>query len=140
MKNLRKEVFALCLIMLSLSIMTVHAQVDKKLAKAETNFCNSINTFAQSLVTLDAINENSTMDEFKKAYKSADKAWNKLEKKAAKLEKVEMKESVKAYNKLVDAVNSIEGDVKTSEAAEQINQHIDATAAEISDILSVVCK
>ena len=139
MKNFRKEVIALCIIMMvSLSFVQVNAQ-DKKLEKAETNFCNSLKTFAQSLVTLDGINENSTMDEFRKAYKSANKDWNKLQKKAVKLEKVEMKESVKAYNKLVDAVNNMEGDMKTSEATKQINQHIDATADEISDILSVVC-
>ena len=116
------------------------AQQDKKLVKAEKKFCTSIQNLVSTIETLEVANEGSSMDEFRKAYKSAEKAYNKFEKSAEKLEKVEIKESQQAYNKLVDAVNSIDGDTKTSEAAGQINDHIDATAAEIADILTVVCQ
>jgi ABC-type transport system involved in cytochrome bd biosynthesis fused ATPase/permease subunit len=126
----------ICLLMVS----TVFAQEDKKLAKAEANFCKSLNNLAVALETLDETNANSTMDEFRSAYKAAEKAWNKFQKSAAKLEKVEIKESQKAYNDLVDQVNKIEGDTKTSEAAEQIDMHVDNTAAEIADIMTFICE
>ncbi len=112
---------------------------DKKLIKAETNFCNSLSAFATTLETLDKVNENSTLDEFQTAYKNADKAWKKVKKTAEKLEKVELKESVAAYNKLVDAVNNIDGDTKTGDATAEVNKHVDATASEISDIMNVTC-
>ena len=112
---------------------------DKKLIKAETNFCNSLSAFTTTLETLDKVNENSTLDEFQTAYKNADKAWKKVKKTAEKLEKVELKESVAAYNKLVDAVNNIDGDTKTGDATAEVNKHVDATASEISDIMNVTC-
>ena len=140
MKNLKKELITICVILMSLSFFTSNAQEDKKLAKAETAFCGSITDFAEALINLDAIEDNSTMDEFNKAYKKAEKSWNRLQNKAAKLEKVEIKESVKAYNKLVDAVNNMDGSITTKEANAQINDHIDATAAEIAEIQTVLCE
>ena len=131
---------AMIIVIMTLSFTQSFAQQDDKLVKAENNFCNSLTTFANSLESLDKINENSTMDEFRKAYKNADKAWGKVQKTAAKLEKVEMKESVKAYNQLVDAVNNIDGDTKTSDATNEINKHVDATASQIDDIMTIVCK
>ena len=131
----------LILLLLVLGSFSLMAQEkDAKLVRAETNFCNSLTTFATALETLDEINDDSTMDEFRKAYKSAQKAWKKVQKTAEKLEKVEIKESVAAYNKLVDVVNNIDGETKTAEATSQVNQHVDATADEINDIMSVTCK
>ena len=141
MKNLKKiKALAFSIVMMLLFITQTMAQENSKVEKAEENFCNSVTSFVTALDALDEANENATMDEFKAAYKKADKAYNKMVKRAAKLENVEIKESVKAYNKMVDAINNIEGDAKSSIATDQINEHIDSTADEIADILSVVCK
>ena len=139
--NLMKSILMLLLIM-SLTIVNALAQQDKKLENSEAKFCTSITNFVTALENLDVINSDpgATMDEFNKAYKEAEKAYNKFEKAATKLEKVEIKESQKAYNELVDAVSNIDGDTKTSDATGQINGHIDATAAAIDDISTVVCK
>ena len=136
-----KSILMLLLIM-SLTIVNALAQQDKKLENSEAKFCTSITNFVTALENLDVINSDpgATMDEFNKAYKEAEKAYNKFEKAATKLEKVEIKESQKAYNELVDDVSNIDGDTKTSDATGQINGHIDATAAAIDDILTVVCK
>ena len=137
--NMRKlNLILLLLVFGSLGLMA--QQKDKKLIKAETKFCNSLTAFATALETLDAMNENSSMDEFRTAYNNADKAWKKVQKTAAKLEKVEIKESVAAYNKLVDAVNGIDGETKTGDATAEVNKHVDATADEITDIMSVTCQ
>lgn len=132
------NLFLILIIFGSFSLMA--QQKDAKLIKAEANFCNSIGAFAVSLITLDQVNEDSTMDEFRTAYKSAEKAWKKVQKTAKKLEKVELKESVEAYNKLVDAINSIDGDTKTKEATTQVNKHIDTTADKIRDIMNITCE
>ena len=126
----------------ALTITSVLAQQDKKLENAEAKFCTSVTNFIVALDNFEEVNynPNATMDEFRESYKEAEKAYNKFEKAATKLEKVEIKESQKAYNKLVDAVNKIDGDTKTSDATGQINGHIDNTAAEIADILTVVCQ
>lgn len=141
MKNLKKQiVLVLGIAILLFSFSQLEAQENKKVEKAGNKFCKSANTFVESLIVLDDANATGTYDEFTKAYNKAVKAWNKLEKSAANLEKVEIKESVKAYNKLVDQVNKIENDTKTTDATDQINQHIDSTADEIASILSGVCK
>lgn len=131
--------FVIASFVIVMAIGDAYAQ-DKKLEKAEEKFCNDLQGMADALIKLDDMNENSSMDEFRSAYNDAQKAWNKLEKSAEKLEKVEMKESQKAYNKLVKSIDDIEGDVKTSEAADQIDDNIDATASQISDILTTVCQ
>ena len=141
MKNLLPlKLIAISSIMMLIFITQGMAQENKKVERAEKKFCNSVTSFVTALEVLDEANTSYSMDEFNAAYKKAEKAWNKLVKSADKLEKVEIKESVKAYNKMVDAINEIEGDAKTAETTDQINSHIDATADEIADILTVVCK
>lgn len=137
MKTISTITFSLIMVF---ALSNTMAQQGKKLVKAEKKFCTSIQNLVSAIETLEMANEDSSMDEFRKAYKNAEKAYNKFEKSAEKLEKVEIKESQQAYNKLVDAVNNIDGDTKTAEAAGQIDEHINATAAEIADILTVVCQ
>ena len=132
---------SLILVFLLAFAANVQAQEqDKKLEKAENKFCTSVSNLASSLVTLGEANQTGTMDQFQKAYKGAQKAYNKFEKAATKLEKVEIKESVKAYNNMVDSINKIEGDSKSSEASDQIGGSIDDTATSIADIMTLVCK
>jgi hypothetical protein len=132
---------SLMLVVLLAFTSNVQAQEqDKKLQNAENKFCASVSGLSTSLVTLAEANETGTMDEFKKAYKGAQKAYNKFENAGTKLEKVEIKESVKAYNNMVDAINKIEGDSKSAEASDQIGGNIDDTAASIADIMTLVCK
>ena len=141
MKNLKKQiVLILGIAILLFSFSQLEAQENKKVEKAGNKFCKSANGFVEALIVLDNANATGTYNEFTKAYNKAVKAWNKLEKSAVNLENVEIKESVKAYDKLVDQVKKIENDNKTTDATDQINQHIDSTADEIDSILSGVCK
>ena len=140
-----KHLLNLKLIVISSMMMLIFinqgtAQENTKVAKAEKKFCSSVASFITSLEVLDEANDSSSMDEFNAAYKKADKAYTKMVNSANKLENVEVKESVKAYNKLVNSINKIQGDAKTADATDQINSHIDATADEIADILTVFCK
>ena len=59
---------------------------------------------------------------------------------AEKLENVEIKESVKSYNKLVRSINKIEGKTITVETSNEINQNIDATAAKIDYLMDTECE
>jgi len=74
------------------------------------------------------------------SYDDLNKAYNKVIKKADKLENVEIKESVKAYNNLVDTINDIQSDASDQFSNEQISEHIDVTAAHINDILIGICQ
>lgn len=102
-------------------------------------FCKDLNSFAVAIEALDKANEGTDIDAFNKAYKQADKAWNKLEKSAAKLENIEINQSVKSYHKLEDKINKIESDGTSIYPTGEINAHIDSTFDEIADILTTAC-
>jgi hypothetical protein len=138
-KTLLKPVsMVVAIMLLSLSFSQVLAQ-DKKVDKAEAKFCNSAVSFIESLETLAEANLGTDYDVFVKAYKAADKAWNKLVKSADKLEKVEMKEGVKAYNDLVEQVNKIMDDKKSNDNAEKIGNHITNSISTIKQINGPIC-
>ena len=118
---------------------TVAAQ-DAKVDKAVANFCNKLDGFVTALDVLDSANETGTYDEFTKAYNKAVKAWNKFVKSADKLEKVEYKESEKAYNDLVDAVNLVQGDSIDDQTGKKINKHIDNASDTILSLQTMECK
>ena len=113
---------------------------DAKLDKAEANFCKKLGGLITALNTLDETNETGTDAEFKKAYNNTVKAWNKFVKSADKLERVDYKESVNAYNNIVDAVNLIQGDNIDEQTGKKINEHIDNAAKTISDLLAIECE
>ena len=118
---------------------TASAQ-DAKVDKAVANFCTKLGGLITALDVLDQTNETGTYDEFTKAYNKAVKAWNKFVKSADKLENVEYKESVKAYNNLVDAVNLIQGDKIDSQTGKKIDKHIDSASDTILSLQTMECK
>jgi len=113
---------------------------DAKVDKAEANFCEKLVGLITALNILDETNETGTYDEFTKAYNKTVKAWNKFVKSADKLEKVDYKESVNAYNNIVDAVNLIQQDNIDEQTGKKINEHIDNAANTISDLQVIECK
>ncbi len=115
MKKMR-TVLITALIALFAVLIPVNALAqDAKLEKAEAKLCKKIEGFIIALDNLDNLDVNCTYNEFYKTYNKAGKAWNKMVKAADKLENVAMKESVKAYNELEDAVNLINSDSWTSQ-------------------------
>ena len=118
---------------------TVSAQ-DAKIDKAVADFCNKLDGFIISLNALDQANETGTYKEFDKAYNKAVKAWNKFVKSADKLENVEYKESVNAYNDLVDAVDLIQGEDIDDHTAKKIDKHVDNASDTILSLQTMECK
>ena len=94
----------------------------------------------ESLIILDEASGSGSDDAFNEAYNKSVKDWDKVQKAAEKVEKVEMKESVKAYNNLANTVNRLSKDGVTDDEAKQINAYIKDTAEEINAILSASCQ
>jgi ribosome recycling factor len=127
-------------LLLNLSFTAVKAQDNPKVDKATAKFCNSIDTFLESLVVLDEqlmAGDDKAID---KAYNAAVASWNSMVKDADKLENVEVKESVKSYNSLVDSVNKLSKDGITDDEAKQISANVKSTSDEINAILNSTCK
>ena len=113
---------------------------DAKLEKAEAKFCKTIEGFITALINLDNLSLDCTYQEFNKAYNKAGKAWNKMVKSADKLENVAIKESVKAYNELAEAVNLINSDSWTNQTATKVNKHVDNSSEITVALQSMHCK
>lgn len=139
-KVINRILFSFLLLILSSSFSAVQAQDNPKVDKAMSQLCESSNVFIASLIILDEANNSGDLAAINTAYNKAVKDWDKVEKAAAKVEKVEIKESVKAYNKLVDSVNKMSKDGFTDEESDQLNDYIDDTADEINAILSTFCQ
>ena len=144
LKNRRRPKHAMFIVAL-ISLFAILAPAtslaqDAKVDKAETNFCEKLVGLITALNILDETNETGTYDEFTKAYNKTVKAWNKFVKSADKLEKVDYKESVNAYNNIVDAVNLIQQDNIDEQTGKKINEHIDNAANTISDLQVIECK
>jgi ABC-type transport system involved in cytochrome bd biosynthesis fused ATPase/permease subunit len=134
----KKGAMLIAVMLFTLSFSQVEAQ-NKKVDKAEAKFCTSLVNFVQSLENLLEANEGTDIEAFNKAYKSSDKSWNKLVKSADKLEAVDIKEVVKAYNDIVDQVNKIANNTKSSENTEKIAKHINNSLATFQQISGSVC-
>ena len=124
----------------TLFVPTTASAQDAKIDKAVADFCNKQDGFIISLNALDQANETGTYKEFDKAYNKAVKAWNKFVKSADKLENVEYKESVNAYNDLVDAVNLIQGEDIDDHTAKKIDKHVDNASDTILSLQTMECK
>lgn len=130
-------VFAL--VVLTVSYTQVMGQ-DEKIEKAEAIFCENVNNFLASLNDLEAANLRMDIGNFTDAYKSVDKAWNKLVKSAKKLEKIDLKEGVNAYNKLVETLEIVvNNNVKSSVNADKITKQVAKSREIISQINSSAC-
>lgn len=140
MTNFVKRVFMVfALVVLTVSYTQVMGQ-DEKIEKAEAIFCENVNNFLASLNDLEAANLRMDIGNFTDAYKSVDKAWNKLVKSAKKLEKIDLKEGVNAYNKLVETLEIVvNNNVKSSVNADKITKLVAKSREIISQINSSAC-
>jgi hypothetical protein len=136
MKNLK----GFGIIVFSALMILVSCTGEQKVEIANKEFCSSLKTFSKALDNLDLANEGTDVNAFDKAYEKAANDWDKLVSSAEHLEDVQINESVKAYNKMVDKINKISADGKTVDDADQINQEIDATSDKISKLMTTECK
>ena len=138
--TLRTLLVAALISIFAVFVPTTASAQDAKVDKAVANLCNKLDGLITALVVLDQANETGTYKEFTKSYNKAVKAWNKFVKSADKLENVEYKESVNAYNDLVDAVNLIEGDKVDKGTSNKINKHVDNASDTILSLQTMHCK
>lgn len=140
MTNFVKRVFvAFAVVVLTVSFTQVIGQ-DEKVAKAEAKLCENVNNFLASLKDLEAANLRMDIGNFTDAYKSVDKSWNKLVKSANKLEKVDIKEGVKAYNNLVETLERVvNNNFKSSVNSDNITKQIAKSRETINQINSSFC-
>jgi uncharacterized protein with ParB-like and HNH nuclease domain len=136
MKNLKQ----FGLLMFGILIILTSCTGEQRKERAEKEFCEDLTSFAKALDNLEIAGEGTDVKTFNRAYNKADREWNELVKSANHLENVEIKESVKAYNKLVKSVNKINGETITAETADDINNNINATADKIDYLMTTECK
>ena len=135
MENLKKMRYLL----FGVLVLIISCTGNQKRKIAEKEFCNHLTTFANALDNLAVANKGTDVNAFSEAFDKADRAWNRLEGSAENLEEIQMEQSAKAYNKLVDQVNTIAANPDNTDANYQITQQIQSTADELAGIQTVVC-
>ena len=126
--------------MLGILMLLASCTGKQKKEHAEKEFCEDLTSFSKALEKLEIAGDGTDVKTFNKAYDKANREWNELVKSAEHLENVEIKESVKAYNKLVKSVNKINGETITAETADELNKNINKTADKIDYLMNTECK
>jgi hypothetical protein len=133
LKNLKFLTFGIIMLLISCT-------GEQKKEHANKEFCEHLTSFSKALDKLDAADEGTNVNEFNRDYDKAVKEWNKLVKSADKLNNIESDESVKAYDKLANTVNNMEGETISAKTADKLNKNIDATADKINYLMTTSCK
>lgn len=141
MTNIQKAfIWAVAVLMFVMSSNILIGQ-DEKIEKAEAKFCESVTIFIESLNDLEAANLRMDITNFNDAYKNVDKAWNKLQKSAHKLEEVDTKEAEKAYNAMVETLEEVViSNVKSSVNTDKIAKQVVKSRETIKKLNSSVCQ
>ena len=136
MKNLKKLVF----LTFGILMLLISCTGEQKKEHANKEFCEDLTSFSKALDKLDVASEGTNVHKFNRDFDKAVEEWNELIESAEKLENVEINESVKAYDKLVNSINKIEGETITIETANKISKNIDATTDKINYLMTTACK
>ena len=116
------------------------AQENSKLMNAQADFCEKHSELVTSLEALDIDNKNYTMEEYRIAFKTASKAWDKFLKSTEKLEKLEIKETGKLSSNQVSDENNKGNTESKNTSAMTLSKHIEPASVTIKEIMNYKCK
>src|SRR6516225_6633486 len=102
-----KSVLALAVIATTFALAGCAPNIDK--ARAE--YCKDLGAYAKTVAAVGALGPDSSVDEFKKAQKDEEEAYNKLTRAAFRLSEAQDK----AIRKVKDSFEKTVGDIKGSE-------------------------
>lgn len=130
-------VVRLCLVSAAIASL---AACTPKLDTAKAAFCQELGGYAQAVNALDALNPNSTVDQFKYQAGLVEQAAGRLEAAAKILNNAEAIALVKSREQFANAVGSIAGTETVDQADTQIDQAAAKAIDQFIQIDSTMCR
>ncbi|MEF9942848.1 MAG: hypothetical protein RR101_06455 [Burkholderiaceae bacterium] len=115
------------------------AACSPKLDIAKATFCQELGSYAQAVNALDALNPNSTVDQFKYQASLVEQTGGQLEAAALVLSNAEAKALAQSRAQFAQAVGSIAGTETVAQADTQIDQAAAKAIDQFIRIDSTVC-
>jgi hypothetical protein len=107
--------------------------------QAKVNFCKDLGAYAKAVAAVGALGQDSTVDELKKAVKTENDAYKKLDKAANRLSAAQSAAMKKVDETFAKTYDSIKGNEKLGEAATTVSQATAAVLDKYSDIATTTC-
>jgi hypothetical protein len=130
-----KSVLALAVIATTFALAGCAPNIDK--ARAE--YCKDLGAYAKTVAAVGALGPDSTVDEFKKAQKDEEKAYEKLSRAAFRLSEAQDAAIKKVKDSFEKTVSDIKGSEKLGAAATTVQQATAQALSQYSDIASTTC-
>src|SRR6516162_7766591 len=132
---LMKAAYALTVIATTFALAGCTPNIDK--ARAE--YCKDLGAYAKTVAAVGALGPDSTVDEFKKAQKDEEKAYEKLSRAAFRLSEAQDAAIKKVKDSFEKTVSDIKGSEKLGAAATTVQQATAQALSQYSDIASTTC-
>jgi hypothetical protein len=132
---LMKAAYALTVIAITFTFAGCAPNIDK--ARAE--YCKDLGAYAKTVAAAGALGPDSTVDEFKKAQKDEEKAYDKLTRSAFRLSEAQDAAIKKVKESLEKTVGDIKGSEKLGAAATTVQQATAQALSQYSDIATTTC-
>ena len=130
-----KSVLALSVIATTFALAGCAPNIDK--ARAE--YCKDLGAYAKTVAAVGALGPDSTVDEFKKAQKDEEKAYEKLSRAAFRLSEAQDAAIKKVKDSFEKTVSDIKGSEKLGAAATTVQQATAQALSQYSDIATTTC-
>jgi len=125
----------LCASATLLTLSACSANVDQ----AKANFCKDLGAYAKAVAAVGALGQDSTVDELKKAVKSENDAYKKLDQAANRLSAAQSAAMKKVDETFAKTYDNIKGNEKLGDAAATVSQATAVVLDKYSDIATTTC-
>ncbi len=110
------------------------------ISEATSDFCADMGDYAQSLLSLRAIDENSTVEDLQNTWTAVGESRQAIQESGAALSEARMAELETTYEELQTTVSSIPNDATLAEAQAQLRLGTLNAVASVVDTLATTCE
>ena len=110
------------------------------ISEATSDFCADMSHYAQSLLSLRAIDENSTVEDLQNTWTAVGESRQAIQESGAALSEARMAELETTYEELQTTVSSIPNDATLAEAQAQLRLGTLNAVASVVDTLATTCE
>ena len=125
-----RQLLWLCASVALLALIGCSPNVDQ----AKANFCQDLGAYAKAVAAVGALGQDSTVDDLKKAVKSENDAYKKLDKAANRLSEAQSAAIKKVDETFAKTYDNIKGNEKLGDAAATVSQATAVVLDKYSDI------
>lgn len=128
------------LLIVALATLVLLAACTPTVDEARAEYCEALGAYGQAVIQLRAINESSTVDEYRTALAEVERAWTRVQETSTTLAEAQGNALRDANQQLAATVNDIPSDATIGDARATIRSATLETIAAYNEIMTTVCR